>query len=208
MDAPFHGRVATDDLRKEGRSEKFFQGYDESYLISQLENIFNHIKKRFPKQKIVIQIARGKAAEWTKVEILDPLLSRSNITDVEYVYGYRTDKYYKSTDDTPTDDTPFVFVNYGMFAVLSNVDNIKVAEICNPNKTFSINYIKELSEFESDYTISSFDDDKNIMNELPEFKKLTLIGIDDKNEFITNENYKKESIDKLIRDVDLVLNKS
>jgi hypothetical protein len=43
MDAPFHGRVATDDLRKEGRSEKFFQGYDESYLISQLENIFNHI---------------------------------------------------------------------------------------------------------------------------------------------------------------------
>ena len=82
MDAPYHGRVADETIRSKGRSEVQFPGYTDEYLISQLEQIFNYIKKNYPNIKIVIQIARGRSAVSMKDEIIGPILSKLNIKEI------------------------------------------------------------------------------------------------------------------------------
>jgi hypothetical protein len=200
MDAPYHNREAPESVRKEGRSEKSFPCYNEKYLLLQLEKIFLFIKEKYPDTKIIIQIARGRAAEWTIKEILDPLLLNLNIKNYEYNTGYRTDNYYK-----PQSSDNFVFVNYGMFAVLRNVENVEVAEVCNPNKAFITNYDDKLKIFESNFNVELYDDDKNILNKLPFFQKITLIGISDHNPFITKDVYPRESINILIDKINKIL---
>lgn len=195
MDAPYHGRVADDSVRKEGRSEKFFPGYDESYLIRQLTTVFNYIKDNYPDTKKVIQIARGKAAVWTRDEILIPLFDDLKIKNYEFVFGYRCADYYSPE----IGDEDFVFINYGMFAVLTDVEHVQVAEICNPDTTLNIVDYKD-NKMVSDYKISTFNDDKNILNKL-DFKHITLAGIADRMKFIVPKDYSKESMDDLIENI-------
>lgn len=196
MDAPYHGRVADESIRSQGRSELQFPGYTDEYLILQLEEIFNYIKINYPDIKIVIQIARGRSAVPMKDEIIGPILSKLNIIDYEFKSGYRSTDYY-----TPRDTKEFVFVNIGMFAVLTNVENTKVGQICNPTETIiATELISELTpdkKILSDYSITSFDNKKNILSNMT-FRKIKLIGIADNMPFVTPDVYPKSSIDELI----------
>jgi hypothetical protein len=193
MDAPYHGRVADETIRSKGRSELQFPGYTDRYLISQLEQIFNYIKITYPNIKIVIQIARGRSAIPMKNEIIDPILSKLKIkeTDYEFKSGYRTTDYY-----TPTEEK-FVFVNIGMFAVLSNVENTNVGQICNPTETVIATELTPNKKILSDYRVTSFDNKKNILSNMT-FQKIKLIGIADSMPFVTPDVYPKSSIDELI----------
>lgn len=193
MDAPYHGRVADESIRSRGRSELQFPGYTDEYLISQLEQIFDYIKINYPDIKIVIQIARGRSGESMINEIIDPILSKLKITDYEFKSGYRSTYYY-----TPLDTTKFVFVNIGMFAVLTNVENTKVGQICNPTETVIATELTHDKKILSDYTVTSFDDKKNILSNMT-FQKIKLIGIADTMPFVTPDVYPKSSIDKLIK---------
>lgn len=192
MDAPYHGRVADESIRSKGRSELQFPGYTDEYLISQFQEIFNYIKINYPDIKIVIQIARGRSAVPMKDEIIGPILSKLKITDYEFKSGYRSTDYY-----TPRDTKEFVFVNIGMFAVLTNVGNTKVGQICNPTETIIATELTTDKKILSDYSVTSFDDKKNILSNMT-FQKIKLIGIADTMPFVTPDVYPKLSIDELI----------
>lgn len=192
MDAPYHGRIADESIRSKGRSELQFPGYTDEYLISQFEEIFNYIKINYPGIKIVIQIARGRSAVPMKDEIIGPILSKLKIIDYEFKSGYRSTDYY-----TPRDTTEFVFVNIGMFAVLTNVGNTKVGQICNPTETIIATELTPDKKILSDYTVTSFDNKKNILSNMT-FQKIKLIGIADNMPFVTPDVYPKSSINKLI----------
>jgi len=197
MDAPYHGRVADEVIRKEGRSETQFPGYRENYLISQLEKIFNYINEHYANTKVVIQIARGRAAHPMVCEVILPILMKLSIPKYEFVYGYRSDKYYR-----PKTHDKFVFVNIGMFAVLEKVESTTVGEIYNPTKTIVVSALSPDNKLVSDYTIANFSDDKNILSKIPEFKAFLLIGIADEMAFITPDAYPKASIYELVERLD------
>jgi len=195
MDAPFHSRVASESVRKEGRSETQFPGYEEEYLIAQLKEIFLFINEKFYNTKIVIQVARGRAAHSMTCEIILPILMEISVPKYEFVYGYKSNKYY-----IPKTEDDFIFVNIGMFAVLNDVDKIAVGEVCNPNKTSNVSEMVD-SELLSDYIITTFYDEKNILDKFPQIKNILLIGIADDMPFITPDIYSKESIDLLIEKI-------
>jgi len=194
MDAPYHGRVASEEVRSAGRSETFFPGYNEGYLISQLSTIFEYIKVNHGNTKLVIQIARGRAAIPMYDEILVPIMDRLKLEKIKFVNGYRSKDYY-----APTTDEEFIFVNIGMFAVLQGVESVKVAEICNPNETIIITS-KDDENIITDYNVTYFNDEKNILNRLP-FQKITLAGIADDMPFVMPTKYSKEKIDELIENI-------
>jgi hypothetical protein len=127
-------------------------------------------------------------------EVLLPIVNRLKLEKIEFVTGYRSTNYY-----VPTTDDEFIFVNIGMFAVLQDVESVKVAEICNPNETIIITS-KEDENIITDYEITHFNDKKNILNSLP-FQKITLAGIADSMPFVTPKDYLKEKIDELIENI-------
>jgi hypothetical protein len=126
-----------------------------------------------------------------KDEIIEPILSKLRITDYEFKSGYRSTDYY-----TPS-EPEFVFVNIGMFAVLTNVGNTKVGQICNPTETIIATELTPDKKILSDYSVTSFDDKKNILSNMT-FQKIKLIGIADTMPFVTPDVYPKSSIDELI----------
>ncbi len=136
MDAPYHGRVADESHRTKGRSELNFPGYREDLLIEDLRTIFTHIKNEFAGIKIIIQIARGRSGIQMFDEVFKPLLAELDISESDYVikYGYRTSNYFECRDL----DEDFVFVNIGMFAVLTQIEKVYVGQLCNPVITYNI----------------------------------------------------------------------
>jgi hypothetical protein len=200
MDAPYHEvpRVADESVRSSGRSESQFRGYDEEELKRKLEEILNLIKGKFPdpKIKLVIQIARGRSSEPTFQEVIKPVLDKLNITNVITKYGYRSTDYY-----VPSNDTPFVFLNYGMFAELSENISIQVGEICNPVVTYDVTNYDSDRGFTFGNRQSFEADEKNILNEIDSIKKLTLFGIADQMKFITPVEYTKEHVIGMIDSV-------
>jgi hypothetical protein len=60
----------------------------------------------------------------------------------------------------------FVFVNIGMFAVLSDPEKVYVGELCNPILTWNIDsYDNENNNFKINDTFDDFQNDpKNILN--------------------------------------------
>jgi len=200
MDAPFHGRVANEEIRSQGRSETFFPCYNEKYLILEIEKIFRYIKENYSDKKIVIQIARGRSAIPTWDEIIKPIIDEIGIIKYEYKTGYRSNDYYK-----PNDNEEFIFINYGMFAVLRGVEKIQVAEICNPVININVNkYIN--NKFIINNNVNIYEEDtKNILNNISFFEKIILIGIADEMEFITNKNYSEEAINELIDIIDKII---
>jgi hypothetical protein len=130
MDAPYHDRIADDTHRTKGRSETNFSGYKEYLLIENLKKIFEYINKEHPKVKKVIQIARGRSSIQMFDEVIKPLLDSLDINEKDYIvqYGYRTINYYDCKDLKED----FIFVNICMFAVLTDIDDLYVGQLCNP----------------------------------------------------------------------------
>jgi hypothetical protein len=196
MDAPYAGRVADETVREKGRSESQYKkyGYDENQLISEVFLIFNYIKEHYPDVKIIIQIARGKAAQSTFDEIINPVLSKLEIKLFDIKFGYRSTDYY-----VPTTDDKFVFVNYGMFAVLSNIKDIRAGQICNPCDTYTIVSYNEDTGFVTDKSKQNYELDKmNILSRLGWNYDINLYGIADDMPFIVPDVYKEEHIMRLI----------
>ena len=199
MDAPYHGRVADDSHRTKGRSETNFPGYREDLLIENLKKIFEYIKNDYQEVKIVIQIARGRAGVQMFDEVIKPLLDELDISDKKYIvqYGYRTVNYFECRDLKEN----FVFVNIGMFAVLTDIEKVYVGQLCNPILTWNItNYDSEKKEFEVEKNLYNFSKDKkNILNQIESIQIIKLFGIGDCMKFVTPDVYDKESIDKLVK---------
>lgn len=200
MDAPFMGRVASVDVRSKRRSEIQFDPDADTRIILGLNKLFNIIELKYQNYPIVIQIARGRAAEQMKEEVIIPFLKSRNIKLENIIFnnGYRQENYYNHINENE-----YIFINIGMFAVLQDESNfeqtkdnlLKVGEVCNPNITCNI------TSYENDeFTISQcyeFNDDKNLLNFI-DFPKLLLYGIADKMPFITPLQYSNNAINKLI----------
>lgn len=216
MDAPFSDRVADDTVRNVGRSELAFvkHGYDEGKLIAKFKEILRLMKTNYldknPQTKMVIQIARGKAAKSTFKEVIEPVLEELRIIRYKIVVGYRKRDYYKyiyKTAHGPHGE-PFVFVNYGMFGVLTNDDKIGVGEICNPTITYSITSdnkkpktgkigIKKVEGSELRFG----SDLRNILNDKSlGIRKIKLYGIDDDMPFITPDKYDVSNFEEIIKE--------
>jgi hypothetical protein len=190
MDAPFQGRVADETTRSKGPSEKNFEGYNSENFKIELKNIFEYINTKYNDIKLIIQIARGKAAPVMFEDDIKPLLLELNIRNYEVIYGYRTHEYYKCLDDEK-----FIFINIGMFAILSEI--IPPGKILNPIKTWNIlEYTNEI--FIIDEKPNNWKDEKNILNDITTIKQLKLFGIADDMKFILPENYTVKSINSLI----------
>lgn len=200
MDAPYQTppRVADETLRTKGRSELQFHGYDEEKLKSKLSIIFKHIIDKYNNTKLVIQIARGRAWKSTFDEVIKPVLDKLNITEDKYkiIHGYRSTDYYNHTDNSD-----FIFFNYGMFAELTDNIKIEVGEICNPVISYDI-FRYCLDTGFTFYEKKNFEyDDKNILNNFQDIKKLKLFGIADEMKFITPSVYDKKHIIKLVKSI-------
>jgi hypothetical protein len=194
MDAPYHGRVADESHRSQGRSELNFSGYREDLLKENLNKIFRYITDTYPSKKLVIQIARGRSSIQTFEEVLKPVLYANGFDQLSYsVYnGYRTKDYFSDFSEE------FVFVNYGMFAVLSNPDSIYVGELCNPTITYNIDSYQD-NKFDVAKEKYYFDNDKNILNNFNSIKQIKLFGIADNMAFITPKDYTRESVNELLQ---------
>ena len=195
MDAPFHGRVADETVRSVGRSELQFPGYDEKKLVATLTTIFKAIlAKHGADIKIVLQIARGRSAGPTFEEVIKPIFTELGISNYETKFGYRSKDYY-----VPADKTPFFYVNYGMFAVLSQVEKVAVGAICNPVISMPITKYTASKGFTvSKSKTKKFNSSKNILNSLQEIMKIRLYGIADDMAFITPDVYDIKHIEKLV----------
>jgi hypothetical protein len=204
MDAPYNGRVADEKLRDKGRSElQFHPKYKYSDVLVQckLYKILNYIQEKHPDTKIVMQIARGRSGISMYNEVLREVLfpfgliktdGSPNPKKLKVVYGYRTNDYYKYSRVK----TDFIFINIGMFAVLTNVNNVGVGTVCNPIITYDINDIS--------MNITGkhiFNDKKNILNVFPDISKIMLFGIGDDMPFITPDVYSKKQIQELLRKI-------
>ena len=130
-------------------------------------------------------------------EVILPILMKMSIPKYEFVYGYRHKNYY-----IPTVREEFIFVNIGMFAVLEKVESTEIGEICNPTETLIISDLSPDNKLVSDYVITNFSNDKNILSKIPSFKEFLLFGIADTMAFITPDAYPKASIDELIEKLD------
>jgi len=197
MDAPYNLRVADESVRKLGRSEIAF-GMDEEKFNENIKKIFTFINNKYPDIKIIIQIARGRSAEKMFLETLKPIFDNLELKEYEVKYGYTTDVYY---DCTKISAEQFIFVNIGMFAILTNSDKVDVGTICNPIKTWSIEAYKN-NKFEiKDDPVDWSKDERNILLN-PEFKEMTqikLFGIADYMKFITPDIYHIDAINELVK---------
>ena len=195
MDAPFHTppRVADESVRREGRSELQFKGYHEEALKYRLRIVLEWVYRNYEDTKVVLQIARGRSAAATAKEVLLPVLDLCGIDYYELCFGYRSTDYY-----TPTDDVPFVFVNYGMFAVLQEPSQeLSVGTICNPIETVNINnYNPDTGQWEIEVDRMRFrGEEKNILNDFDlTVPKITLLGLADELPFVTPDRYNSKHI--------------
>ncbi len=200
MDAPYNGRVADEKLRNLGRSELQFDKkyrYSDLYVQCQLYSILEYIDKKYPETKIIIQIARGRSGISMFDQVLKPIMNILGFIDKKeqliskkctIVYGYRTRDYFKYSYQK----NDFVFINIGMFAVLTNPKNIRVGRICNPLITYDV--LNTEMEISGKYI---FSDKKNILNSFTHISKILLYGIADDMPFITPKEYPIKKINKL-----------
>lgn len=195
MDAPYHGRVADETHRNLGRSEKNFPGYQENALIKNLTQIFNYSKQTYPETKIIIQIARGRSYKQMFDEVIKPILDELFITNYHVSNGYKSVDYFACDKDNLNEQ--FVFINIGMFAVLTQPENIYVGELCNPVLTWNIlDYDGRFIYEENPYNFATHN--KNILNHFSNIKKIKLFGIADNMKFVTPDVYSQTSVQELI----------
>lgn len=221
MDAPFHGRVAGENIRGKGRSELQFDEYNESYVIQQFRDILNFIKNKYQINKtmycfddIVIQIARGRAAQSMIDDVFMDLLNEFELKDtVSFVHGYRSSDYYRHKTNKK-----FIFINVGMFAVIGGVTKTTIGEVFNPcdmtgmtdiyaydsrSEEFIMNNVERVGkkklndEHDKKDSLSMYDHEKNILNQMS-LNRVVLYGIADNMPFVTPDVYSEASIEKLV----------
>jgi hypothetical protein len=204
MDAPYDGRVADEKLRDKGRSELQFDPkykYSDVLVQYKLYMVLNYIQEKYPDTKIIIQIARGRSGISMYNEVIKPILPPFELTNsngnenpkkIKIVYGYRANDYFKYSSIKSN----FVFINIGMFAVLTNVDTIPVGTVCNPVMTYDVN---DISMNVTEKHI--FNDNKNILNAFFDVPKIILCGIADNMPFITPDVYSKRKINNLLKKI-------
>ena len=191
MDAPYDGRVADETVRNKGRSELQFHAkynYSDEMVIKNMRDIIRYIVETYPDKRLVMQIARGRAAVSMVEEVVKPALGDAiHITQI--IHGYRSVDYF----DISNVDYDFVFINVGMFAVLGTESyKVPVGTICNPRITYNVDNM--------DMHISNrqcFDDNRNVLNVFCA-PRMTLYGIDDNMPFITPDVYPAEHVMKLL----------
>jgi len=200
MDAPYHGRVADEKLRDKGRSELQFPakyGYSDILVQCKIFRIIEYIQEKYPDTKIVMQIARGRSGLSMYDAVLRPVLFPMGLitsdgvpknSKLKVVYGYKSTDYYQCSRVKSN----FVFINIGMFAVLSNVNNVRVGSICNPIITYDI--ADTDMNVNGKYTFNN----KNILNTFTDIPKIILCGIADDMRFITPDVYSKQQINTLL----------
>jgi hypothetical protein len=206
MDAPYHGRVADEKLRNKGRSELQFPskyGYSDVLVQCKLYNIIKLAQEKHPNTKIIMQIARGRSGISMYDEVLRNVLfplglihpdGKPYTKKFKLLYGYRSTDYFQSSRMK----TNFIFINIGMFAVLTDVNRVSVGQICNPAITYDI--------IDSDMNITgkrTFNENKNILNSFPDISKITLCGIADDMPFITPDVYSKQKIKWLLQSIQM-----
>jgi len=218
MDAPFHvpPRIADESRRSKGRSELQFAGYNESRLKDTLLAVLEVVRSEHPGVTLVVQIARGRASAATFAEVIEPLLLQSDIKCFHVVSGYRSSNYYR-----PSDAQPFVFLNYGMFAVLRDgegVDALAVGELCNPvaavgvqsydTATGQFGFEAGCGEEEGRICFQRFDDEKNLLRRLALVRRLgvekrlrevALLGLADHMSFVTPTEYNGAHVSALLQ---------
>ena len=197
MDAPFHGQVADEKVRSEGRSELSMDGYKEEHLVSGLRKVILIVKSFISRQHndalIIFQVARGRSARST-IQLVEPILKACNIVRYLFVTGYRSLDYFQHPEE------PFVFVNIGMFGRLTNIDNVNPGDILNPIATFDLvrtcnGELQLISKAPRIHTCS-----KNLLSG-SEFDDMMLIGIADEMPFITPNEYNAEDLYEIVRDI-------
>ena len=197
MDKPFgnnaeESRIADENLRNLGRSEKQFDPDCDQRTQSILKLILTHIQGAYADIDVVFQVARGRAAQNTIDEVILPLLQELNIKKYVFQTGYRSTNYYlhNSTND-------YIFINIGMFAILKENIPLQVGEICNPVISISI----EDYSHENGFTIgesSEFHDSKNLLLRFPELKHVQIYGLADHLPFVTPTSYHQKHIASLL----------
>lgn len=205
MDAPYAPtpRVAPDNIRGVNRSEVQFDPECDSRTIHGLNLLFDKIDQiqTQPDFEIIIQVARGKSAQWMINDVLNKFMLTKKYR-YRFVTGYRRKDYFKGEISGN-----FIFINIGMFAVLdedkyhcvdkNNNEELKVGQICNPIYTYDINrYINGIFYIGSRKP-DNFKDESNLLNGINEIKPLTLFGIDDGMPFILPTIYMPHDINNL-----------
>jgi hypothetical protein len=126
------------------------------------------------------------------VDVVEPIIQNCGFTDIDVKFGYKTTDYY-----IPVTNDPFVFVNIGMFAVLTNVESIRVGQLCSPIITYEITDFDKETGFKSDFKSTSTID-RNILSDLG-FTEIILWGIANEMKFVTPSAYPEHHILKLTR---------
>lgn len=168
MDAPFHGRVAGEAVRRAGRSETQFSGYDPELLSRGLRLVLSAAVDRCKAAtsaapaRLVLQIARGRTANEFFEREVAPVLQQLAPVQIQVFNGYRSTTYFPLPKVAPGDGvdatarstrrgggrrrsvgggagTAFVLVNIGMFACLSkSALALAPGTVCIPHRTIDI----------------------------------------------------------------------
>eukprot|EP01040_Poterioochromonas_malhamensis_P008766 gene8766-9499_t len=207
MDKPYtedksKQRIANDSLRFMGRSEKQFDPNCDERIKSTLLKVLKIVRERFSSDiLIVFQIARGKSATDTIDTIVTPLLHQLQLKNYRFVIGYRSSNYYCHESEES-----FVFINIGMFAVLSegtkissDTEDLLVGEICNPVLTQGISGYSETDGFVFDSLGKrEFSDERNLLGSVEGLTRLLLYGIADEMPFVLPDHYAWHHVRELV----------
>lgn len=183
-DKSFGGGIVDEQTMSEQRFDKEKHKNDLSIIFRQIHHVY-------PEMQIVIRVARGRSAIDTIDQVLLPVIIDAGLNRVQFVM----DNYTPAVDD----QSPFVFVNYGMFAEVSDDASCAPGEICNPVITEEIVACKD-GIFQCANRQSTTDDEKNIMLRFSCFRNMILYGIADD----MPDNYKEKDImaQLILRNID------
>lgn len=198
MDAPFQGAVAHEAVRAAGRSETQFPGYDAARLAkgvaTALEEAANAAAAAGANH-LVVQVARGRSADsfWAELAHLLPVAFQPPAGTATVVHGYRSSDYFSS----PT--APFVAVNLGMFARLSDAAAVPPGAVFVPASSVDL---QPRQQREAGWTPttrrlryaadgSPAPGSKCLPTSLP---KCALLGLADDMPFVTPQSYELEAL--------------
>lgn len=135
----------------------------------------------------------------TMSEFITESSTLSTAEELELTEQIETTPQDTIDDVLDIDSQKFVFVNIGRFGVLKGDDAVEPGEICNPARSYIIKDFKNNTMI-SDFEVTKFKDDKNILNKM-NFKKITIFGISDHMKYITSYVYPKEIIYKMLANI-------
>jgi hypothetical protein len=201
MDSPWHGEIADDSKRNLGPFETQFTNYTHrrSQMIEKLTLVFRKAQDIIEESKdvdqLIVQIARGKAAEWFIPDIILPIiesLSSQVKSMVKIIKGYRTNDYYINHSSSLEKSEKFVFINIGMFA---SVTPSQLVEVCVPIYTLDITMNGR------DLNVLCWNKHVNDFGATIGLTPMILAGIPDDAPFIVPDKYDYMTVSSLFKNV-------